>query len=194
MGFFTLKKEALRILAAVRNVRVYVLFLLQIALAALSTGVSIRASYAGERMVTMDSGLNLNIERGMEVWKKSRCAFCHGWAGDGNGDPRSPGVAANLRASTLDRPAMREIIRCGLPGGVMPYHDRNAYRDGRCYNVTANELGTDGIPNKGVSIREEDLDKLLAYIFSEIKNRGAVTLEECEHYFTTGSRNCLQYQ
>ncbi len=136
----------------------------------------------------------VDVERGRRVWKKSKCAFCHGWAGDGHGHPRSPGAAASLRTSKLDRTAMKEIIRCGLPGGAMPYHDRMAYRDGRCFNATAAELKPDEMPNKGVAIQEKDLDSLVAYIFSNIKDRGPVTLEECENYFKAGSRNCLRYR
>lgn len=134
-----------------------------------------------------------DVERGRAVWKKSRCAFCHGWSGDGRGHPRSPGVAANLRRSELDTAATKEIIRCGVPGGVMPYHDRMAYRDKRCFNMTAAEL-KEAVPNKGASIKEADLDPLVTYIFSKIRGRGAVTLQECEAYFKVGSRNCQPYR
>ena len=30
---------------------------------------------------------------------KAQCSYCHGWAGDGNGEPRSPGRAPSLRKS-----------------------------------------------------------------------------------------------
>ena len=34
---------------------------------------------------------------------KADCQFCHGIDGDGRGDPRSPGRAANLHETRLDR-------------------------------------------------------------------------------------------
>ena len=34
---------------------------------------------------------------------KADCQFCHGIDGDGRGDPRSPGRAANLHETRLNR-------------------------------------------------------------------------------------------
>ena len=34
---------------------------------------------------------------------KAQCSYCHGWAGDGAGEPQSNGGAANLRNSSLAR-------------------------------------------------------------------------------------------
>ena len=50
---------------------------------------------------------------------KATCGFCHGWSGDGAGDPQSPGKAANLRESKLDHDQLVEVIRCGVPGGTV---------------------------------------------------------------------------
>ena len=33
---------------------------------------------------------------------KAQCLYCHGWAGDGAGEPQSNGAAANLRVTPLD--------------------------------------------------------------------------------------------
>ena len=35
--------------------------------------------------------------------EKADCQFCHGIDGDGRGDPRSPGRAANLHETRLNR-------------------------------------------------------------------------------------------
>src|SRR5882762_6135833 len=51
--------------------------------------------------------------------EKAQCSYCHGWAGDGSGDPRSPGIAANLRNSALTRDQLVEVIMCGRPGTAM---------------------------------------------------------------------------
>lgn len=149
----------------------------------------------GSGAATIENSANdTEITKGRLIWKKSKCAFCHGWAGDGHGHPRSPGVASNLRASYLDRSTMKEIIRCGLPGTVMPYHDRQAYKQDLCLYTKVDDLKRGEYPNYGANIRDEDMDKLVQYIFSDIKGHGPITLEECEMYFKPGSRNCLQYQ
>ena len=41
---------------------------------------------------------------------KATCGFCHGWSGDGAGDPQSPGKAANLRETKLDHDQLVEVI------------------------------------------------------------------------------------
>ena len=131
-----------------------------------------------------------DIMRGRQLYKKSNCAFCHGWAGDGRGHPRSPGAAASLRDSSLERDSMETIIRCGVTGGVMPYHDRMAYRDNRCI-VDPGKVTPDQLPQKGKSIREPDFSTLVTYITFSIIGVGTVTFEQCEAYFKSGSRNCL---
>ena len=42
---------------------------------------------------------------------KATCGFCHGWSGDGAGDPHSPGKAANLRETKLDHDQLVEVVR-----------------------------------------------------------------------------------
>ena len=130
------------------------------------------------------------ISRGRAVYKKNNCAFCHGWAGDGRGHPRSPGAAANLRSSALDRQTMNYIIRCGVVGGVMPYHDRMAYRDNRCVE-TPKAIAAESLPSKGKNIKQSDLESLLDYLMMNIKGKSDITFEQCEKYYKPGSRNCL---
>ena len=68
--------------------------------------------------------------------EKADCAYCHGWAGDGAGQGQSPGAAANLRQSKLDRDSLIMVISCGIPGKAMPHFDDQAYTDKRCYGYT----------------------------------------------------------
>jgi mono/diheme cytochrome c family protein len=75
---------------------------------------------------------------------KAECAFCHGWAGDGSGHPQSPGRAANLRKSQLDRATLVTTILCGIPGTAMPHFDELAYTDKRCYGMTQAEPAAPG--------------------------------------------------
>jgi hypothetical protein len=74
---------------------------------------------------------------------KADCQFCHGINGDGRGDPRSPGRAANLHETTLTRSQLIEVIGCGRPGTEMPHFDKYAYEDTDCYGLKGKDLGGD---------------------------------------------------
>ena len=74
---------------------------------------------------------------------KADCQFCHGINGDGRGDPRSPGAAANLHETRLDREQLIEVIACGRPGTEMPHFDKYAYEDTDCYGLKGKNLGAD---------------------------------------------------
>jgi len=74
---------------------------------------------------------------------KADCQFCHGPDGDGRGDPRSPGRAANLHETTLNRAQLIEVIGCGRPGTEMPHFDKYAYEDSDCYGLKGKDLGND---------------------------------------------------
>ena len=77
---------------------------------------------------------------------KADCQFCHGIDGDGRGDPRSPGRAANLHETRLNREQLIEVISCGRPGTEMPHFDKYAYEDTNCYGLGGKDLGTDAQP------------------------------------------------
>ncbi|NKB39101.1 MAG: c-type cytochrome [Gammaproteobacteria bacterium] len=143
---------------------------------------------ADEKPSTETSASLEDINKGKEIYKKSNCAFCHGWSGNGRGHPRSPGVASNLRLSQLDREAMKHIIRCGVPGGAMPYHDRMAYRDKRC-GIEPGSIKKTDLPTKGKSIQAREWDALLDYIIA-LRADGTPDLEQCEAFFKPGSLNC----
>lgn len=134
------------------------------------------------------------IKRGKQIWSnKSTCNRCHGWAGDGRGHPRSPGDAPSLRISELDREEMRVVIACGVPGTAMPYHDRHAYKDDRCYGLTEDDLGDEMMPKLGQKpIRENEIEFVIDYIEARIKGKGKVTWEECEQYFKVGASRCTK--
>jgi hypothetical protein len=46
---------------------------------------------------------------------KADCQYCHGLDGDGRADPRSPGQAADLHKTILNREQMIEVISSGRP-------------------------------------------------------------------------------
>jgi cytochrome c553 len=75
--------------------------------------------------------------------EKADCQFCHGSDGDGRGDPRSPGRAADLHKTILNRDQLIEVIACGRPGTEMPHFDKYAYDDTDCYGLKGKDLGAD---------------------------------------------------
>ena len=79
---------------------------------------------------------------GKQIWlTKVNCRDCHGWSGNGLPDnPQAPG-GHSLRKTTLTFDEIAEVIRCGRPGTQMPYFDRFAYTDDRCYGMTRSDLG-----------------------------------------------------
>lgn len=136
--------------------------------------------------VTLDPLLEgADLARGKDVYAKvGVCVSCHGWDGDGKGkNPRSEGAAALLRESQLDAAGLIEIISCGIPGTPMPYHDNQAFKDDRCYGMTADMFEPGQEPHKGKSIKQEDIVSLVAYIQTTIQGKPATTYEDCAAYF-----------
>ena len=98
---------------------------------------------------------------------KADCQFCHGVDGDGHGDPRSPGKAANLHKTRLDRGRLIEVIACGRPATEMPHFDKYAYEDKACYGRSARELGTNLPPEPhSTSLTRREIEVLADYILA----------------------------
>src|SRR5262245_17195153 len=129
------------------------------------------------------------VETGLRVWQgRAGCFNCHGWAGNGEAEFNYP-RGANLRASSLDAGPVAEIVKCGRPGTQMPYHDRAAYTDARCYGVTKNDLG-DQTPPPGTSLQTPQIEAVAAYVVARIKGRGPITKTECADYFKDNPGIC----
>lgn len=127
--------------------------------------------------------------------EKARCAYCHGWAGDGRGHPRSPGNAPSLRTMELDRESIIEVIKCGRPATAMPYHDRHGYRKGECYGgLTKKELGED-MPRLGAkTLQPAEIEIIVDYIEAKLQGRGKVTFEECLYFLGDDAGRCEKYR
>lgn len=136
-----------------------------------------------------------DIDRGREVFAKvGVCVSCHGWDGDGTGkNPRSEGAAALLRESQLDAAGFKEIISCGIPGTPMPYHDSQAYKDDRCYGMTADMFEPGQEPHKGKAIKPEDIINLIAYIQTHIQGKPKATYEDCADYFGASAEKACAF-
>jgi mono/diheme cytochrome c family protein len=99
---------------------------------------------------------------------KADCQFCHGIDGDGRGDPRSPGQAANLHKTILNREQLIEVIACGRPATEMPHFDKYAYEDRSCYGRIASELGGD-MPHDphSTSLTKREIEAVADYVFAK---------------------------
>ena len=72
------------------------------------------------------------VKAGLELWKTSGCADCHGAFADGEKDRDEAPTGANLRTSRLDAAALKQTIGCGRPGADMPSFDEGAYTVRAC--------------------------------------------------------------
>jgi mono/diheme cytochrome c family protein len=126
--------------------------------------------------------------------QKATCGFCHGWSGDGIGDPQSPGKAANLRQTKLDHDQLVETIRCGVPGGTaMPQFDKFAWTKGEeCFGMTAEQVGNKKPPLPTAFLQKREIEAIVAYLEAKIVRKGPPTVADCEDYFGQGSARCKE--
>ena len=127
--------------------------------------------------------------------EKANCASCHGWAGDGQGDPHAHGVAAKLRDTKLDRAHLIETISCGRPGTDMPHFDAFAYGEDPCYGM--NEADVEANGNKPSepqqSLQPREIAAVADYVLAAIAGKGPPTKAECVAYFGTPAPVCASY-
>lgn len=137
-----------------------------------------------------------DIVRGKKMFGQSggNCISCHGWDGNGTGkNPRSDGAAALLRDSALDAAGFIEIISCGIPGSPMPYHNSQAYKDDRCYGMTAADFEAGQEPHKGKSLKPQDIVNLVAYIQTTLQGKPAATYEDCAAWFEASAEKACAW-
>jgi mono/diheme cytochrome c family protein len=125
---------------------------------------------------------------------KAECGHCHGWSGDGAGDPLSPGKAANLRETKLDHDQLVEIIRCGVPGGTaMPRFDRFAWTEGEnCFGMTAADVGDKKPTGPTAELSRREIEAIVAYLEAKVIGKGPPTVADCEDFFGAASRRCQE--
>jgi cytochrome c5 len=125
---------------------------------------------------------------------KAECGHCHGWSGDGAGDPLSPGKAANLRETKLDHDQLVETIRCGVVGGTaMPHFDRLAWTEGEnCFGMTAADVGDKKPTGPTAYLSKREIEAIVAYLEAKMIGRGPPTVADCEEFFGTGAPLCQQ--
>ena len=125
---------------------------------------------------------------------KAECGHCHGWSGNGAGDPLSPGKAANLRETKLDHDQLVEVIRCGVPGGTaMPRFDRFAWTEGEnCFGMTAADVGDKKPTGPTAELSRREIEAIVAYLEAKVIGKGPPTVADCEEFFGAGSPLCKQ--
>lgn len=134
-----------------------------------------------------------DAEKGKRVYQRvGVCANCHGWPGDGESG-RNPMVhvaGANLRETQLDPQGLYDVIRCGIPGTQMPYHDRVSYKDERCNGMLLSDFDDIQRPVMGKTFSEQQTVDLIAYLEKYVIGRGKPTYDECALYFDSPDRSC----
>jgi hypothetical protein len=92
---------------------------------------------------------------------------------------------ANLRETRLDAQGLYDVIRCGIPGTQMPYHDQASYKDDRCNGLLLSDLPPDQAVVKGKTFGDAQMLDLIAYLEKYVVGHGKPTYEECALYFDT---------
>ncbi|MDA0654496.1 MAG: cytochrome c [Proteobacteria bacterium] len=132
---------------------------------------------------------------GKEVWlTRSNCRDCHGSLGNGyQDDPQAP-QGYNLRETILSPDEMRDVIRCGRPGGLMPSFQRTAWTDrAPCWGMVADDVG-DMIPDKAeTALADRLLNALVEMIFAEFVGKPDITQEMCTDFLGQAAARCVGF-
>jgi mono/diheme cytochrome c family protein len=122
------------------------------------------------------------VKAGLEIWKSSGCADCHGAFADGEKDRDEAPTGANLRTSRLDAAALKQTISCGRPGADMPSFDEGAYTARAC---GGRPLGAapDNLYPAPKKLSPAEIDTLIAYLQARVIGRGRITRDECLFYY-----------
>ncbi len=130
------------------------------------------------------------VKAGLEVWKNSGCADCHGAFADGDKQRDEAPTGANLRTSRLDSAALKLVIACGRPGGAgMPAFEEGAYKTRACYDRPMGEEPTDLYP-AGRKLTPVEINDVITYLQARIIGRGRITKEECLFYYYDQPDDC----
>jgi len=137
-----------------------------------------------------------NVALGKTIYSdKANCASCHGWAGDGQGDPHAHGHAAKLRETKLTRDQLIEVIACGRPGAQMPHFNAYAYTEDACYGLKAADVDGSGTkpPDPVQSLQPKEIAAVADYLLAKVAGKGAPTKAECIDYFGGPAPACASY-
>jgi len=134
------------------------------------------------------------VKAGLEVWKSSGCADCHGSFADGEKQRDEAPTGANLRTSRLDAAALKLAISCGRPGGTgMPAFDEGAYKVRACYD---RPLGPppDSLYPTPRTLTPDEIDAVIAYLLARVVGRGRITKQDCLFYYADDPDQCDDFK
>jgi mono/diheme cytochrome c family protein len=129
---------------------------------------------------------------GKAVFKRANCMGCHKWHGNGGGG--YGGDALSLRKTQLTREQIIETVRCGRPGTGMPFFERGAYDQTKCYYMNRQDAGDQMPQEANVFLRPKDIEDVADYVIAHIKGKGEPTFAECTSFFSETSRVCDIYK
>jgi mono/diheme cytochrome c family protein len=131
------------------------------------------AAVALPLLLLPDAAFSQDTSFGQRLFQdKADCQFCHGINGDGLGDPRSPGRAANLHETRLSRDQLIEVIACGRPGTEMPHFDKWAYEDTDCYGLKGKNLGNDAPRDPhSTSLTKREIEAVADYVLAKFVDK-----------------------
>ena len=119
---------------------------------------------------------------GLQVWRLSGCASCHGAFGEGGGGGEQP-EGPSLRRTILDRDALKETISCGRPGSKMPFFLKGAYTATRCWGIEIQEEPPADMIGLG-SLTPVRINALVDYLMACVVGKSdEVSKQECIAYF-----------
>jgi hypothetical protein len=123
------------------------------------------------------------VKAGLEIWKSSGCADCHGAFADGDKQRDEAPTGANLRTSRLDPEMLKQTIRCGRPGADMPAFDEGAYKVRPCYERPLGPAPDNLYPTPR-ALSPADIDLVITYLQARVIGHGRITREECLSYYS----------
>jgi mono/diheme cytochrome c family protein len=133
---------------------------------------------------------NEKVKAGLQVWKKTGCADCHGSFANGEKQRDEAPTGADLRTARLDAAELKVVISCGKPGGAgMPAFDEGAYKVRACYGRPLGAPPDDLYP-AGVTLTPAEIDAVIAYLQARIIGRGRITKQECLAYYDDRPDEC----
>jgi mono/diheme cytochrome c family protein len=122
------------------------------------------------------------VKAGLEVWKSSGCADCHGAFADGDKQRDEMPTGANLRGSRLDGKAIKQTISCGRPDTGMPSFDAGAYTQRPCYGQPLGAAPDNLYPAPRL-LTPAQIDSVITYLQAHVLGRPQITHEECLYYY-----------
>jgi mono/diheme cytochrome c family protein len=156
--------------------------------------VKVHGAFAGAAIIAVASTVigfstaalaqdEAKIKAGLETWKDTGCADCHGPFANGDKQRDEAPTGADLRRARLSGDELKLTIRCGRPGTGMPAFEEGARG---C-------AGTGDYPATR-NLSPEEIDNVIAYLQARIIGRGRITKQECLYYYDGQEDWCEEYK